>query len=50
MLDIIKLTNMILDLKKLEIYLEETNWENDDIIYEYNDLQERILGYLKEVL
>lgn len=50
MLDEVKLSNMILNLKKLEIWLEENEWEDDDKISEYNELQDEILNYLKEVL
>ena len=50
MLDEVKLSNMILDLKCLEIWLEENNWQDENKILEYNELQEEILNYLKEVL
>lgn len=50
MLDEIKLSNMIIDLKCLEIWLEENEWQDEDKILEYNELQEEILNYLKEVL
>lgn len=50
MLDEVKLTDMILDLKCLEIWLEEHNWEDEDKILDYNELQEKIINYLKEVL
>lgn len=50
MLDETKLSNMIVDLKCLEIYLEENNWEDEKKILEYNELQDEILNYLKEVL
>jgi hypothetical protein len=50
MLDEIKLSNMIVDLKCLEILLEESNWGDENKILEYNELQDEILNYLKEVL
>ena len=50
MLDKTKLSNMIIDLKILEIYLDENEWKDEDKILEYNELQEDILTYLKEVL
>lgn len=50
MLDEVKLSNMILDLKCLEIWLEEHNWEDENKVLEYNELQDEILNYLKEVL
>lgn len=50
MLDETKLSNMIVDLKCLEIWLEENNWQDEDKIQEYNELQDEILNYLKEVL
>lgn len=50
MLDEVKLSNMIVDLKCLEILLEKNNWEDEDKILEYNELQDKILNYLKEVL
>ena len=50
MLDVVKLSNMIIDLKMLEIWLDENKWEDEDKILEYNELQEEILIYLKEVL
>jgi hypothetical protein len=50
MLDEEKLSNMIIDLKCLEIWLEEHNWEDEDKIQEYNELQDEILNYLKGVL
>ena len=50
MLDEVKLSNMIVDLKCLEIQLEENEWEDEDKIQEYNELQDEILDYLKEVL
>ena len=50
MFDINKLSNMIVDLKKLECELEEDNWQDEDKIYDYNELQDEILDYLKSVL
>ncbi len=50
MLDEAKLSNMIVDLKCLEVWLEENNWEDEDKILRYNELQEEILDYLKGVL
>jgi hypothetical protein len=41
---------MIVDLKCLEIWLDENEWQDEDKILEYNELQEEILNYLKEVL
>lgn len=49
MLNETKLANMILELKKLEIYLDENNWNDEEKILKYNELQENILIYLKEV-
>jgi hypothetical protein len=48
--DEVILSNMILDLKKMELYLDENNWENEDKILEYNQLENDILSYLKKVL
>lgn len=45
MLDETKLSNMVLDLKKLEISTDE----NTDTL-EYNKLVNEIISYLKEVL
>ena len=50
MLDEVKLTNMILDLKCLEIWLEKHNWEDEDKILDYNELQEKIINYLKDIM
>jgi len=50
MLDETKLSNMIVDLKCLELYLDNNEWKDEDKILEYNELQEEILNYLKEVL
>ncbi len=50
MLDNIKLSNMVLNLKILEIWLDENNWKDEDKVLEYNELQDEILNYLKEVL
>lgn len=47
---LIELTNMIVDLKILENELDEANWKDDDKIYEYNELIENILIFLKERL
>ena len=47
--DEVILANMILDLKKMELYLDENNWEDEDKILEYNQLENDILVYLKEV-
>ena len=45
MLDETKLSNMVLDLKKLEMSMDE----NTDTL-EYNKLVNEIISYLKEVL
>lgn len=45
-----KLANMVLDLKVLEIELEENNWNDEDKILRYNELIEEIIIYLKENL
>lgn len=50
MIDETKLSNMIVDLKILEIYLDENEWKDEDKVLEYNELQEDILTYLKEIL
>lgn len=50
MLDETKLSNMIVDLKILELYLDENEFKDEDKILQYNELQKEILNYLKEVL
>ena len=50
MIDETKLSNMILELKKLEIYLDENGWKDEDKILEYNQIENDILSYLKEIL
>lgn len=47
---LIELTNMIVDLKILENELDEEDWKDEDKIYEYNELIENILIFLKERL
>lgn len=47
---LIELTNMIVDLKILENELDESDWKDEDKIYEYNELIENILIFLKERL
>lgn len=49
-IDEAKLRKMIINLTRLETYLDENEWKNEDKILEYNELQEEILGYLKEVI
>lgn len=50
MLDRRKLADFVVDLKNLELYLEEHNWKDEDKILDYNELIEEILTYLKETL
>lgn len=45
-----KLLDMIINLKKLESYLEKNEWENETKILEYNELQDEILDYLKRIV
>ena len=45
-----KLLDMIINLKKLESYLEKNEWENEIKILEYNELQDEILDYLKRII
>lgn len=45
-----KLLDMIINLKKLESYLEKNEWENETKILEYNELQDEILDYLKRII
>ena len=47
---LIELTNMIVDLKILENELDEADWKDKGKIYEYNELIENILIFLKERL
>lgn len=44
------LSNMVLDLKILEIELEEDNWNDEDKILRYNESIDEIIKYLKESL
>lgn len=47
---LIELSNMVKNLKKLEKELDEDNWTNEDKIYDYNELIDNILIFLKERL
>ena len=45
-----KLIFLISKLKSLEYFLDLNNWNDEDKILEYNELEEEIIDYLKHMI